>query len=77
MPAFLQDYLDDYFQKQREQQGRLGNGYRNTERVYDDVRKEWITGADFVNRIKRYLMIYSVSVIINVPPFDGISALLL
>lgn len=50
MPAFLQDYLDGYFQTQREQQGQLGKGYRNTERVYDDVRGEWITGADFINR---------------------------
>lgn len=50
MPAFLQDYLDDYFLIQRKQQGKLGQGYRNTERIYDDVRGEWIVGADFVNR---------------------------
>ena len=31
----------------------------------------------FATVIKRYLMIYSVSVIINVPPFVDVSALLL
>lgn len=29
---------------------RLGNAYRATERVYDEVTNTWITGGDFVNR---------------------------
>ena len=52
MPAFLQDYLDGYYLQQRKEQGKLGQGYRNTERVYDEVRGEWIVGGDFINRKK-------------------------
>ncbi len=50
MPAFLQDYLDGYFEQQRKEQSKLGQGYRNTEQVYDEVRGEWIVGGDFINR---------------------------
>ncbi len=40
--------FQDSFQTQ--QKKALGNGYRNTERVYDEVDKCWIVGGDFVNR---------------------------
>lgn len=50
LPSFMMDYLDDLYQKQRTNKGRLGNAYRDTERVYDEVRGVWITGGDFINR---------------------------
>ena len=50
MPSFLQDYLDSYYQTQRQERIRAGQHYKNTERVYDDVSKEWIEGGDFINR---------------------------
>lgn len=50
LPSFMMDYLDDLYQKQRENKGRLGKAYRDTERVYDEVRGEWITCGDFINR---------------------------
>ena len=37
---------------QTQQKKVLGNGYRNTERVYDEVADCWIDGGDFVNRKK-------------------------
>lgn len=42
--------FQDSFQAQ--QKKLLGNGYRNTERVYDEVSDSWIVGGDFVNRKK-------------------------
>lgn len=50
MPSFLQDYLDSYYQTQRQEKSRSGQHYKNTERVYDDVSREWIVGGDFINR---------------------------
>ena len=50
MPSFLQDHLDGLYQEQRENMARYGRAYRNTERVYDEVRKVWIEGGDFINR---------------------------
>lgn len=50
MPSFLHDYLDSYFQTQRMEKSRAGQHYKNTERVYDEVSREWITGGDFINR---------------------------
>lgn len=50
MPSFLQDYLDSYFQQQRKEQTKAGNHYKNTEKVYDEILKEWIVGGDFINR---------------------------
>ena len=50
LPSFMMDYLDELYQKQRGNKGRLGKSYRDTERVYDEVRGEWITGGDFINR---------------------------
>lgn len=50
MPSFLQDYLDSYFQQQRKEQTKAGNHYKNTEKVYDEILKEWIIGGDFINR---------------------------
>lgn len=40
------------FQKdyQEMRKSTLGRAYRDTERVYDEVTKEWIQGGDFVNR---------------------------
>ena len=50
MPSFLQDYLDSYYQKQRTERTSAGKHYKNTEVVYDEVTKEYITGGDFINR---------------------------
>ena len=50
MPSFLQDYLDGLYQEQRENMARYGRAYRNTERVYDEVRGVWIEGGNFINR---------------------------
>ena len=50
MPSFLHDYLDSYFQTQRMERVKAGQHYKNTERVYDEVSREWITGGDFINR---------------------------
>ena len=50
MPSFLQDYLDSYFQQQRKEQTKAGQHYKNTEKVYDEILKEWIVGGDFINR---------------------------
>lgn len=50
MPSFLQDYLDSYYQQQRMEQSQAGQHYKNTEKVYDEVAKTWITGGDFINR---------------------------
>lgn len=50
MPSFLHDYLDSYYLQQRKEMTSLGNYYKNTEKVYDEVSKEWIIGGDFINR---------------------------
>ena len=50
MPSFLQDYLDSLFQEQRKDRGKANGHYRDTERAYDEVSKEWLTGGDFINR---------------------------
>lgn len=50
MPSFLQDYLDDLYLDQRKDMAFYGKAYRNTERVYDEVRDVWIEGGDFINR---------------------------
>lgn len=50
MPSFLQDYLDSLFQEQRKDRAKANGHYRDTERVYDKVSKEWFTGGDFLNR---------------------------
>lgn len=50
MPSFLQDYLDGLFQDQRRDQSLANGHYKDTERVYDEVTKEWIVGGDFINR---------------------------
>lgn len=50
MPSFLQDYLDSLFQEQRRDKGHSEGHYKDTERVYDEVSKEWIVGGDFLNR---------------------------
>lgn len=50
MPSFLQDYLDSLFQEQRKDKAKANGHYRDTERVYDEVSKEWLTGGDFINR---------------------------
>ena len=50
LPSFMMDYLDDFYEQYRRNRGRYGQAYRNTERVYDEVKGEWITGGDFINR---------------------------
>lgn len=50
MPSFLHDYLDNYYLQQRKEMTSLGNYYKNTEKVFDEVSKEWIVGGDFINR---------------------------
>ena len=50
MPSFLQDYLDSYFEQQRKEQSKAGQHYKDTEKVYDEISKEWIIGGDFINR---------------------------
>lgn len=50
MPSFLQDFLDAHFEQQRKEMTSAGNHYKNTEKVFDEVSKEWLTGADFINR---------------------------
>ena len=50
MPSFLQDYLDDLYEQQRYERLRAKEHYKDTERVYDEVTKEWIVGGDFINR---------------------------
>ena len=50
MPSFLQDYLDSFYLEQRKHKSRAGGHYKGTERVYDEVSKEWIVGGDFINR---------------------------
>ena len=50
MPSFLQDYLDSLFQEQRKDRTKANGHYRDTERVYDEVSKKWLTGGDFINR---------------------------
>lgn len=50
MPSFLQDYLDSFFLEQRKNESSMGQHYKNTEKVYDEVSKEWIFGGDFINR---------------------------
>ncbi len=50
MPSFLHDYLDGLFQQRRKEQADAGDFYKATERVYDEVSKEWLVGGDFINR---------------------------
>lgn len=50
MPSFLQDYIDSLFQEQRKDRAKANGHYRDTERVYDEVSKEWLTGGDFINQ---------------------------
>lgn len=50
MPSFLHDYLDSYYQKQRMERITLGKHYKDTEKVYDEVSKEWLENTDFINR---------------------------
>jgi integrase len=52
IPNFLYSELCLYEDLQNDKKQKMGNAYRNTERVYDEVKKEWIVGGDFVNRKK-------------------------
>lgn len=52
IPDRLMDQLDFQRALELEHKKQLGKSYRNTERVYDEVAKEWLEGADFVNRKK-------------------------
>ena len=50
MPKVLQNYLYELHEAQKRQKKTLGRGYRDTERVFDEMLKEEITEGDFVNR---------------------------
>lgn len=52
IPEELYAELEFQDSLQTQQKKVLGNGYRNTERVYDEVSDCWIDGGDFVNRKK-------------------------
>lgn len=52
IPEELYAELEFQDSLQTQQKKVLGNGYRNTERVYDEVADCWIDGGDFVNRKK-------------------------
>ncbi len=52
IPDRLYYALEYQYSLQVEQKKQLGNAYRDTERVYDEVTKTWIQGGDFVNRKK-------------------------
>lgn len=47
---FILNYLRNLYDTRKAEESKLG--YRNTEKVYDTISKEWITGGDFVNRKK-------------------------
>lgn len=52
IPDVLYEELEFQYAFQTAQKEKLGKAYRNTERVYDEVSKEWLEGSDFVNRKK-------------------------
>lgn len=52
IPKALYEVLESQYSIEAHQKEHMGNSYRNTERVYDEVAKEWLQGADFVNRKK-------------------------
>lgn len=52
IPKILYEELEFQYSLQKSQMKQLGNAYRNTERVYDEITKSWIQGGDFVNRKK-------------------------
>ncbi len=52
IPNLLYEELEFQYSLQAAQKEKLGNAYRNTERVYDEIDKVWIQGGDFVNRKK-------------------------
>ncbi len=52
IPEFLNNYLNKLIIHQSFSEKNLGKAYHNTERVYDEVADEWITGGDFINRKK-------------------------
>ena len=52
IPNELFEWLDFQLAQEVHYKKQLGKAYRNTERVYDEQTKEWLQGADFVNRKK-------------------------
>ncbi len=50
IPQELYEELEFQYSLQADRKAKLGNAYRNTERVYDELTKVWIQGGDFVNR---------------------------
>ncbi len=52
IPDELYVMLDIQYSREADQKKQLGKAYRNTERVYDEIDREWLQGADFVNRKK-------------------------
>ena len=52
IPKELYEQLEFQYSVEAHYRKQMGNAYRNTERVYDEVAKEWLQGTDFVNRKK-------------------------
>lgn len=50
LPRTLAEYLLQYYEEQVANRKKLGQAYRDGERVYDAVKKEWIVGGDFIQR---------------------------
>lgn len=52
IPTVLFEELMFAYDEQKNLRKRLGKAYRDTDRVYDTLTREWIVGGDFVNRKK-------------------------
>lgn len=50
IPDELYDEFEFQYSLQADRKSKLGEAYRSTERVYDEIDKIWIQGGDFVNR---------------------------
>lgn len=50
VPPTAWEILEDTYHEQYINKRVMGNSYKDTERVYDELEKKWITGGDFVNR---------------------------
>ena len=50
IPDELYDELEFRYSLQADRKKKLGEAYRNTETVFDEITKTWIQGGDFVNR---------------------------
>ena len=50
IPDELYEELEFRYSLQADRKKKLGEAYRNTEKVFDEIDKEWLQGGDFVNR---------------------------